>query len=194
MGTVAYLSPEQVTRGVADPRSDVYAAGILLYEMLTGRKPYDGETAIQVAYRHVHDDVPPPSRWSRGCPPSSTTWSPAPPTATRTSGRPTPGGSSPRWSRPAGRCPTPSSTTPRLPRWLRSRRQSACPASPTTRSSSTSTSAPPARPGAATPVRWAHRRPRSRPAGPARTPRAAGRPRAGAGALRCRLVRTPPAR
>src|SRR5438034_575597 len=58
MGTVAYLSPEQVERGVADPRSDVYAAGILLYEMLTGRKPYDGDTAIQVAYRHVHDDVP----------------------------------------------------------------------------------------------------------------------------------------
>ena len=61
MGTVAYLSPEQVTRGIADPRSDVYAAGILLYEMLTGSKPYEGETAIQVAYRHVHDDVPPPS-------------------------------------------------------------------------------------------------------------------------------------
>ena len=61
MGTVAYLSPEQVTKGTADPRSDVYAAGILLYEMLTGNKPYDGETAIQVAYRHVHDDVPPPS-------------------------------------------------------------------------------------------------------------------------------------
>jgi eukaryotic-like serine/threonine-protein kinase len=54
MGTVAYLSPEQVERGVADQRSDVYAAGILLYEMLTGVKPYDGETAIQVAYRHVH--------------------------------------------------------------------------------------------------------------------------------------------
>jgi eukaryotic-like serine/threonine-protein kinase len=62
MGTVAYLSPEQVERGVADPRSDVYASGILLYEMLTGLKPYDGETAIQVAYRHVHDDVPPPSQ------------------------------------------------------------------------------------------------------------------------------------
>jgi serine/threonine-protein kinase len=61
MGTVAYLSPEQVERGIADPRSDVYAAGILLYEMLTGLKPYDGETAIQVAYRHVHDDVPAPS-------------------------------------------------------------------------------------------------------------------------------------
>jgi serine/threonine-protein kinase len=68
MGTVAYLSPEQVTRGVADPRSDVYAAGILLYEMLTGVKPYDGDTAIQVAYRHVHDDVPPPSAAVPGLP------------------------------------------------------------------------------------------------------------------------------
>lgn len=68
MGTVAYLSPEQVERGVADPRSDVYAAGILLFEMLTGAKPYDGETAIQVAYRHVHDDVPVPSSLVPGLP------------------------------------------------------------------------------------------------------------------------------
>jgi len=58
MGTVGYLSPEQVERGLADPRSDVYAAGIVLFEMLTGDKPYDGETALQIAYRHVHDDVP----------------------------------------------------------------------------------------------------------------------------------------
>ena len=69
MGTVAYLSPEQVERGVADPRSDVYAVGILLFEMLTGVKPYDGETAIQVAYRHVHDDVPPPSTLVHDLPP-----------------------------------------------------------------------------------------------------------------------------
>ena len=68
MGTVGYLSPEQVERGIADPRSDVYAAGILLFEMLTGDKPYDGETAIQVAYRHVHDDVPPPSSLVPGLP------------------------------------------------------------------------------------------------------------------------------
>ena len=68
MGTVGYLSPEQVERGLADPRSDVYAAGIVLFEMLTGDKPYDGETALQIAYRHVHDDVPPPSSIVPGLP------------------------------------------------------------------------------------------------------------------------------
>ena len=68
LGTVAYLAPEQVQRGIADPRSDVYAAGILLFEMLAGVKPYPGETAIQVAYRHVHEDVPPPSSVAAGLP------------------------------------------------------------------------------------------------------------------------------
>jgi beta-lactam-binding protein with PASTA domain len=68
MGTVGYLSPEQVERGIADPRSDVYSAGIVLFEMLTGDKPYDGETALQIAYRHVHDDVPPPSTVVPGLP------------------------------------------------------------------------------------------------------------------------------
>lgn len=60
-GTIAYLSPEQVTKGRADARSDVYATGVLLYEMLTGTPPYVGDNAVSVAYRHVNDDVPPPS-------------------------------------------------------------------------------------------------------------------------------------
>jgi serine/threonine-protein kinase len=61
IGTVAYLAPELVERGVADARSDVYAAGIVLFEMLTGAKPYVGDSPIQVAFRHVHETVPAPS-------------------------------------------------------------------------------------------------------------------------------------
>jgi serine/threonine-protein kinase len=69
MGTVAYLSPEQVATGAADPRSDVYAAGVLLYELLTGAPPYTGDTAISVAYQHVNSDVPPPSLVAGDVPP-----------------------------------------------------------------------------------------------------------------------------
>ncbi|MEW1953300.1 Stk1 family PASTA domain-containing Ser/Thr kinase [Terrabacter sp. NPDC080008] len=61
LGTVSYLSPEQVERGVADPRSDVYAAGLLLFEMLTGHKAVTGGTPIQIAYNHVHGSIPAPS-------------------------------------------------------------------------------------------------------------------------------------
>src|SRR5665647_1286001 len=61
LGTVAYLSPEQVERGVADARSDVYAAGLLLFEMLTGSKAFIGDSPISVAYQHVHSSVPLPS-------------------------------------------------------------------------------------------------------------------------------------
>src|SRR5665811_757731 len=61
LGTVAYLSPEQVERGVADARSDVYAAGLLLFEMLTGSKAFIGDSPIHVAYQHVHSEVPLPS-------------------------------------------------------------------------------------------------------------------------------------
>jgi serine/threonine-protein kinase len=70
LGTVAYLAPEQVERGSANARSDVYASGILLFEMLTGSKPFTGDTALQVAYQHVHDDVPPPSTRASGIAPS----------------------------------------------------------------------------------------------------------------------------
>jgi beta-lactam-binding protein with PASTA domain/serine/threonine protein kinase len=61
LGTVAYLSPEQVERGTADARSDVYATGLLLFEMLTGSKAYIGDSPIHVAYQHVHSEVPRPS-------------------------------------------------------------------------------------------------------------------------------------
>ncbi|MBA2464621.1 MAG: Stk1 family PASTA domain-containing Ser/Thr kinase, partial [Nocardioidaceae bacterium] len=69
IGTVSYLSPELVVDGRADARSDVYAAGVMLYEMLTGRKPHEGESPIQVAYKHVHEDVPSPSDEMPGLPP-----------------------------------------------------------------------------------------------------------------------------
>jgi eukaryotic-like serine/threonine-protein kinase len=68
IGTVAYLAPEQVERGIAGPRSDVYAAGILLFEMLTGEPPHAGDTPLAVAYQHVHNDVPPPSTRVEGIP------------------------------------------------------------------------------------------------------------------------------
>ena len=61
LGTVAYLAPEQVARGVADARADVYACGIMLFELLTGKPPYQGPTPLQVAYQHLNEDVPPPS-------------------------------------------------------------------------------------------------------------------------------------
>lgn len=61
LGTVAYLAPELVTRGASDARTDVYATGVLLYEAITGRQPFTGETPIQIAFQHVNDDVPPPS-------------------------------------------------------------------------------------------------------------------------------------
>ncbi|WP_079404722.1 Stk1 family PASTA domain-containing Ser/Thr kinase [Streptomyces sp. 3211] len=61
LGTVSYLAPEQIENGVADTRVDVYACGVVLYEMLTGSKPHLGGTPAQVLYQHLHEDVPPPS-------------------------------------------------------------------------------------------------------------------------------------
>ncbi|WP_454367228.1 Stk1 family PASTA domain-containing Ser/Thr kinase [Streptomyces ambofaciens] len=61
LGTVSYLAPEQIEQGTADPRVDVYACGVVLYEMLTGAKPHDGDSPAAVLYKHLHEDVPPPS-------------------------------------------------------------------------------------------------------------------------------------
>ena len=68
IGTVSYLSPELVVNGKADARADVYAAGVLLYEMLTGHKPHQADSPIQVAYKHVHEDIPAPSACDPGIP------------------------------------------------------------------------------------------------------------------------------
>ena len=69
IGTVSYLAPELVVDGRADTRADVYAVGVVLYELLTGRKPHEGESPIQVAYKHVHEDIPPPSLLEPSLPP-----------------------------------------------------------------------------------------------------------------------------
>jgi eukaryotic-like serine/threonine-protein kinase len=68
IGTVSYLAPELVVDGRSDARADVYAVGVVLYELLTGARPHEGESPIQVAYKHVHEDVPPPSSVAPGIP------------------------------------------------------------------------------------------------------------------------------
>ena len=68
LGSVSYLSPEQVQRGVADSRSDVYAAAIMLFEMITGEKPFAAETPIQIAYMHVNEKIPLLSSKLKGVP------------------------------------------------------------------------------------------------------------------------------
>jgi serine/threonine protein kinase len=69
IGTVSYLAPEIVVNEGADARSDIYACGAMLYEMLTGIKPHTGESPIQVAYKHVHEDIGLPSAIQPGIPP-----------------------------------------------------------------------------------------------------------------------------
>jgi beta-lactam-binding protein with PASTA domain len=69
IGTVAYLAPEQVTGTGADARTDIYAAGIVLFELLTGAKPHTGESPLSVAYKHVNEAIPAPSRLAGGISP-----------------------------------------------------------------------------------------------------------------------------
>ena len=68
IGTVAYVPPEQVTGGTTGPRGDVYSAGVMLFELLTGRVPFTGDTPLAVAYQHVNTDVPAPSAVAPGIP------------------------------------------------------------------------------------------------------------------------------
>src|SRR2546430_6805873 len=66
IGTVAYVPPEQVTGGTSGPRGDVYSAGVMLFELLTGRLPFTGDTPLSIAYQHVNTDVPAPSAMAPG--------------------------------------------------------------------------------------------------------------------------------
>ncbi|MFJ9177960.1 Stk1 family PASTA domain-containing Ser/Thr kinase [Streptomyces sp. NPDC102360] len=68
LGTVSYLAPEQIENGTATPSVDVYACGVVFYEMLTGGKPHAGESPAQILYKHLHEDVPPPSAAVPGLP------------------------------------------------------------------------------------------------------------------------------
>jgi serine/threonine-protein kinase len=70
IGTVAYIAPEQVTGGVTDFRTDVYAAGVVAFEMLTGSQPHTGNSPLAVAYQHVNADVPAVDEYVAGIPPA----------------------------------------------------------------------------------------------------------------------------
>jgi eukaryotic-like serine/threonine-protein kinase len=65
-GTVQYLAPEQIEGEPADPRTDLYAFGVVMFELLTGRTPFQGETSMAIAYKHLSERVPPPSRAAPG--------------------------------------------------------------------------------------------------------------------------------
>ena len=62
LGTVAYLAPELITSGDSTSRADVFSAGVVLYELLTGEQPFTADSPIQIAFRNVHEDVPLPSK------------------------------------------------------------------------------------------------------------------------------------
>lgn len=70
IGSVHYISPEQARGAYVDERSDIYSLGIVMYEMLTGRVPFDGDTPVQVALMHINDDITPPSELVPGIPPA----------------------------------------------------------------------------------------------------------------------------
>ena len=61
LGTVAYLAPELITSGSSSPCADVFSVGVIIYELLTGEQPFIADSPIQIAFRNVHEDIPPPS-------------------------------------------------------------------------------------------------------------------------------------
>ncbi|HET7352554.1 MAG TPA: Stk1 family PASTA domain-containing Ser/Thr kinase, partial [Gaiellaceae bacterium] len=69
VGTAQYLSPEQARGGEVDPRSDLYSLGVVLYELLTGKTPFDGETPVEIAMKHLSNAPKPPSKLRPDVPP-----------------------------------------------------------------------------------------------------------------------------
>lgn len=70
IGSVHYFSPEQARGAYVDERSDIYSLGIVMYEMLTGRVPFDGDNPVEVALKHINQDIMPPSKLVPGIPPA----------------------------------------------------------------------------------------------------------------------------
>ena len=69
MGSVHYISPEQARGAYVDERTDIYSLGIVMYEMLTGQVPFDGDSAVSIALKHINDTMTPPSQLMAGIPP-----------------------------------------------------------------------------------------------------------------------------
>ena len=64
MGSVHYVSPEQAQGGYCDEKSDIYSAGITMYEMVTGRVPFDGDSTVWFAMKHLQENITPPSEYA----------------------------------------------------------------------------------------------------------------------------------
>ena len=64
LGSVHYLSPEQARGGIANKKSDIYSLGIVMFELLTGRLPFSGESAVSIALKHLQSETPSLRRWN----------------------------------------------------------------------------------------------------------------------------------
>lgn len=115
IGTAAYLSPEQVRGGHVGPEGDVYSAGILLFELLTGRTPFRGSSPEETALMRLDNEVPAPSTLIAGVPPNSTIWWSTPLARTRPHVSSTGAVSWPQSGTPAGISVFPISRSPRPP-------------------------------------------------------------------------------